>query len=292
MASANDKVNLNNFVGSIGEDEFFDEQMELVVRESIDGDRETLETLLNRVLNDFKRPTISWLQFLGHFSKRGRLQGYNDIEVSPSKEKVQFLTMAEQGLSQVNAQKELEMKEERLKRLRNLMKDRLDKKEDLVPKEGKGKYNITVPVAFEFDSREKKVTIREKKLDQMLRELKSKDTVKKAPFRANDIPRSTREPLYQRIIHASEQRRQELKRMSIAITKQKERPFSFYERDCQRASSAGAAEFQIPECMRVPPFKASIIPWKVRAPLYQEMVERSEYAREQRIKRNAEISLS
>jgi len=45
------------------------------------------------------------------------------------------------------------------------MKDRLDKKEDLVPKEGKGKYNITVPVAFEFDSREKKVTIREKKLE-------------------------------------------------------------------------------------------------------------------------------
>jgi hypothetical protein len=44
--------------------------------------------------------------------------------------------------------------------------------------------------------------------------------------------------------------------------------------------------------MKVPPFKASIIPWKVRAPLYQEMVERSEYAREQRIKRNAEVSLA
>jgi hypothetical protein len=44
--------------------------------------------------------------------------------------------------------------------------------------------------------------------------------------------------------------------------------------------------------MNVPPFKASIIPWRVRAPLYQEMVERSEYSREQRIKRNAEISLA
>jgi hypothetical protein len=86
-------------VGSIGEDEYFCEQMEVVVRESIDGERETFEGLLNRVLGDFKRPTISWLQFLGHFSKRGRLQGYNEIEVSPSKEQVQFLTMAEQGLS-------------------------------------------------------------------------------------------------------------------------------------------------------------------------------------------------
>jgi hypothetical protein len=44
--------------------------------------------------------------------------------------------------------------------------------------------------------------------------------------------------------------------------------------------------------MKVAPFKASVIPWRVRAPLYQEMVERTEYAREQRIKRNAEISLS
>lgn len=230
-ASSNEKVNLNNFIGSLCEDEYFDEQLEMQVRESVDGEKETLEGLLNRILNDFKKPSISWLQFLGHFSKRGRLQGYNEIEVSPSKEKVQFLTMAEQGLSQVNAQKEQEIKEEKLKRLRQLMKDRLDRKEDLVPKEGKGKYNITVPVAFDFDSREKKVTIRERKLAQMLQEVRARNEVVKTVFRANQIPRTTREPKYQRIIQANENRRQELKRMSIAITKQKERPFSFYERD-------------------------------------------------------------
>lgn len=230
-ASSNEKVNLNNFIGSLCEDEYFDEQLEMQVRESVDGEKETLEGLLNRILNDFKKPSISWLQFLGHFSKRGRLQGYNEIEVSPSKEKVQFLTMAEQGLSQVNAQKEQEIKEEKLKRLRQLMKDRLDRKEDLVPKEGKGKYNITVPVAFDFDSREKKVTIRERKLAQMLQEVRARNEVVKTVFRANQIPRTTREPKYQRIIQANENRRQELKRMSIAITKQNERPFSFYERD-------------------------------------------------------------
>lgn len=82
--------------------------------------------------------------------------------------------------------------------------------------------------------------------------------------------------------------------MSIALTKQREKPFSFYQRDLERARSAQGlrGEFEIPEVMRVPPFKAGIIPWRVRAPLYQEMVERTEYAREQRIKRNAEISLS
>jgi len=73
-----------------------------------------------------------------------------------------------------------------------------------------------------------------------------------------------------------------LKRMSIAITKQRERPFSFYQRDQERANSAQGVrgEFYIPEVMKVAPFKASIIPWRVRAPLYQEMVERTEYARE------------
>ena len=70
--------------------------------------------------------------------------------------------------------------------------------------------------------------------------------------------------------------------MSIALTKQREKPFSFYHRDLERAKSAQGlrGEFHIPDVMNVPPFKAGIIPWRVRAPLYQEMVERAEYARE------------
>ena len=98
-----DKVHLENLVVSIYQDDYFEPLLSNVVRETVDGEKETLEQLLNRVLDDFKKPSISWLQFLGHFSKRGRLQGYNDIDISPSKEKVQFLTMAEQGLSQIDA---------------------------------------------------------------------------------------------------------------------------------------------------------------------------------------------
>lgn len=51
------------------------------------------------------------------------------------------------------------------------MKDRLDYKEELVPKDGKGKYNITVPVEFEFLNREKHRTIREQKLEDMLKDI-------------------------------------------------------------------------------------------------------------------------
>ena len=92
-------MDLSNLIDAIAEDDFFQDHMEDVVRESLDGENESLETLLYRIMNDFKKPNISWLQFLGHFSKRGRLQGYNEIDISPSREKVQFLTMAEQGLA-------------------------------------------------------------------------------------------------------------------------------------------------------------------------------------------------
>jgi hypothetical protein len=51
----------------------------------------------------------------------------------------------------------------------------------------------------------------------------------------NNIPPSTRQPLYQRLLEKEQQRREEVKRMSIAMTKQKERPFSFHHRDLERA---------------------------------------------------------
>ena len=68
---------MNTLVATIAEDEYFEEHMLSVVRESVDGKHEKLEDLLNRILIDFKDPVISWLQFLGYFSKRGRLQGYH-----------------------------------------------------------------------------------------------------------------------------------------------------------------------------------------------------------------------
>lgn len=73
----------------------------------------------------------------------------------------------------------------------------------MVPKEGKGKYNITVPQPYEFDSREKnkEKTIREQKLEQMLKEKELKETAHKSQvFRANDIPRTTKEPLYEKLM--------------------------------------------------------------------------------------------
>ncbi len=59
--------------------------MTQVARETLDGEKELFEDLLNRVLNDHKEETITWLQLLGFFSKRGKLQGYNELQLSPTK---------------------------------------------------------------------------------------------------------------------------------------------------------------------------------------------------------------
>lgn len=45
---------------------------------------------------------------------------------------------------------------------------------------------------------------------------------------------------------------------------------------------------EIPEVMRQPPFRANKIPWKVLVPLYKRMVDKIEYERNIRIKKNAE----
>ena len=151
---------------------------------------------------------------------------------------------------------------------------KLKYKQEMVPKEGKGKYNVTVPVPYEFLKQEKKESIRERKLKQMLREKEKKVVEETAvTFKANDIPRTTKEPLYQRILARNEQRRSEVRRLSLALTKQREKPFSFYERDKNkvRVESVG---------MEWPQFRANKIPWKVLVPLYKRMVDKIEYERE------------
>ena len=49
---------------------------------------------------------------------------------------------------------------------------------------------------------------------------------------------------------------------------------------------------EIPEVMRHPAFRANPIPYKVLVPLYKRIVDKREYEREIRIKKNAELSLS
>ena len=66
----------------------------------------------------------------------------------------------------------------------------------------------------------------------MLQEKENKEKeLTKVKFKANKIPKTTLQPLYQQITEQNEQRRIEVRRLSMALTKQNEKPFSFYERD-------------------------------------------------------------
>jgi hypothetical protein len=70
--------------------------MQIVVRQTVDNEKEIFENLLNRILTNHRDEKISWLKFLGFFSKRGKLTGYKEIQLSPSK-KLNLTTTDEQG---------------------------------------------------------------------------------------------------------------------------------------------------------------------------------------------------
>ena len=67
-------VETTELIASIAEDTYFEKCMGTIVRENVDGIKETLENLLHRVLKTYKQPTIEWSTFLGFFTKRGRLR--------------------------------------------------------------------------------------------------------------------------------------------------------------------------------------------------------------------------
>ena len=108
------------------------------------------------------------------------------------------------------------------------------RKQDLVPKTGKGKYDVTVPKPFEFLNAEKAYTIRQQKFEQMM-EQKKRDEEKQLStrVRARDVPAIVKVNKYVKMLKAQEWKKEEAKRLSMARTKAKEAPFNFYERDVQ-----------------------------------------------------------
>jgi len=92
----------------------------------------------------------------------------------------------------------------------------------------------TVPDPFEFDTREKvrAKSIRERKVEEMVQEKRDEEErILNHRFRANSVPGIVKTPLFEKIIHDQEQRRAQVKKNSVAITKMREAPFNFYLRD-------------------------------------------------------------
>jgi hypothetical protein len=161
-------------------------------------------------------------------------------------------------------------------------------------KDGKGKYRITIPNPPEFEKRDKKkgMSIRERKLQEMVKYNDLEDEYEMSQqFRAKPIPKSTLEPRFQQIMEANEKRRQEVKQRSIALTKQNERPFTFYERDMRKLNQPPVYDPEY-DVMNYQPFKANPVPGHAKIQMYEYMTKKQQKEREQRVKKNAELSLA
>ena len=167
------------------------------------------------------------------------------------------------------------------------------RKQDLVPKTGKGKYDVTVPKPFEFLNAEKSFTIRQQKFEQMM-EKKKKDEEKqlRTRVRAREVPASVKANKYEKMLKAQEEKREDAKRLSMARTKAKEAPFNFHERDVQ-AQKEKLQQAELPQSYaNFTPFRAKKIPWRVLVPLYKTMVDDADNERVKRIKKQSQVSMS
>lgn len=93
-------------------------------------------------------------------------------------------------------------------------------------------------------------------------------------FKAEPIPASTMIPRYQQIMQSQQRRREEVKRRSIELTQQNERPFSFYYRDKDKFLERLNRKEPEPEKPR--PFKATPIPITMSISPFDPVIQEQE----------------
>lgn len=131
------------------EDAYFENRIDDFVRESLDKEKETLDQIMFRINTTHKSNYITWDDFLSYFTRRGKLREHEKLVF-------QYRNLQEDGgddeIAGANKypfveNEDLETKQERLKRT---LKEKLVYKQNMVPKTGKGKYDVTVPILFDF----------------------------------------------------------------------------------------------------------------------------------------------
>lgn len=235
---------------------------------------------MRRLEKNYTRRYITWEKVLPYFTRKGT--HISELELKKA---------VAAGVSDEIDENEIAAKN---KLINNEVKDRMAHMPMFPRKDGKGKYRITIPNAPAFEKRAKKkgLSIRERKLQEMINydELEDEYEMSKQ-FRAKPVPKSTLEPRFQQINEANERRRQEVKQRSIALTKQNERPFSFYERDMQKVNGPPAYDPEY-DVMNFEPFKANPVPGHAKICMFEYMTKKDKKEREQRVKRNAELALA
>lgn len=152
-----------------------------------------------------------------------------------------------------------------------------------------------MPKPFGFEIRDKSKTkgIREQRVEQMLEERKQQEK-DELEFRSKPkpIPPQVLKPRFEQINKQNEVRRQRVKEQSLLITKENERPFSFWEKEKLKGLDRSNTEPSLNiECQRQA-FRANPIPKACSVLIYDKKIEEEEIARQKRIHEMAEMSYS
>ena len=133
-----------DYLYDICDDPYMDKKLDVIVRETTDGDRESLDNLLMRVSKEHKEERIEWVQFMVFFTKRGKLRPNEELLFS-------YMAIADiDTYRQESIRYEEENLEDKQWRLHRELKETLVSKQNKVLKGGKGKYDVTVPAPFDF----------------------------------------------------------------------------------------------------------------------------------------------
>lgn len=178
------------------------------------------------------------------------------------------------------------------------------------------KYTIPEPFSFENRTLNGGLSITKKRFleDMEIKRLEEKKLFSHQ-FRAKPIPEAVlQRDLYKKLMTKNEERRVMVKKNSIALTLQNERPFSFYLRDKNKATKKNVQERKqyklknkelfseneaknefIEEEKSEDPsnpfnfkFKAKPVPWFCSISLYKEIISQEKAAREERITAHAQ----
>jgi len=163
-----DHVEMEEFFYNMCHDaQYLEYHLNDVIRETTDMERETLDGLLLRVSKDHKEERITWDQFIVNFTKRGKLRPNEEMVFSG-------FAITDIDTARAETQRFEDEDPEDIKwRLQRNLKESLVQKQNMVPKGGKGKYNITVPDPFSMLKRKhNSKTIRQAWLDEDARQKK------------------------------------------------------------------------------------------------------------------------
>ncbi|KAL4462723.1 hypothetical protein ABPG74_000553 [Tetrahymena malaccensis] len=124
------------------------------------------------------------------------------------------------------------------KQKRELQKEVLQRRQERCKSADKVRLTLPIPQEFEERARQSKFkkSIRQTKLEEMIKELQEKDkSIYGYVFKPKEIPESVKIPnLFEQIMDENEKRREIVRQTSKQMTLQNEKPFSFYYRDMDK----------------------------------------------------------